>query len=544
MSTDTQDTEKPSRNFLKRLYDELKASGDLTLDSFQTAVRKARAHAGGKAKAEKSKAMAESLTDLIDKVQTALYNWFRSDWTGQSAFSYAREVFSNYVIACSNTDGKDYKIPYSIVNDEVEFGEPEEVEIVYVPAGTDVVGMHEVADLCADGRALKLFNEFHFADPPEWFNFLPKPGKYTSPVYGDIVITEERNQNFIDNFKKKVYQEKLPIDCEHDIAASGAVGWIVDLKLNDEGGVDARSDWTDRGKELIEADRFKYFSPSWFSIWTDPVDPDTQINDVAIGGALTTRPFFKEKALRPLVANEKGISILDGDLKNLNGESVVVLNFTALAPVDNSKGVETMAENKSGAETEQGLFAKFKEWLANEKPTDPAKPEPKKAAEPEAVTPQAFSELQTKLTASEAKNTTLESNLTKANERIDSLEKAARAKRFSETAKEFLGEPAKHIAMMEHLATADEKGEESELFKEYVAQQSAIAAQAKTAGLFTEVGSSAPAADGAVSRVNATVAKFMESDPKLTKEQAFDKWYASAPKAEREAYREEANSIM
>lgn len=517
---DTPETEKPSRHFLKRLYDELKESGELSLDSFQAAVRKARASAGGTAKAAKTKQTdaAESLSAFVSRVQTALYDWFSSSWTRESPFSYAREVFDKYVIACSNVDGKDYKIPFSVINDQIEFGEPEEVRVEYVPA--DSIGMHEVADLCADGRSLRLFNEFAFAEPPDWINFLPKPGSYESPAYGTIVITEDRNQSFVDNFKAGVYQKSLPIDCEHDISASGAVGWITDMRINDDGSVDAKSEWNDRGKELIENDRFKYFSPSWFSVWTDPVDPDNKITDVAIGGALTTRPFFKEKALRPLVANERGLSLLDGDLKNLNSESVVILNFTALSPVTTQK--------------------------ENPMPDQPTK------TGAEVVDPQKFAEVQTQLTEAQTKLTATETELastktaleaaeqkaTKADERITALERDARAKRFSELSKEWVGGSAKHVPVLEHFSQL-EGGEESDLFKGYVETQNAAAEQLKTAGLFNEVGSSAPAEGSVTAIINAEAKKLREADVTLTEEIAFDRvWQGLSPEQKRQ-FREE-----
>lgn len=534
MSTESE-TDKPSRNFLKRLYDELKTSGELSLENFQSAVRKARAHAGGKAKAEKAKSIeaAESLSAFVNRVQTALYDWFSNSWSQQAPFSYAKEVFDSYVIACSNIDGKDYKIPYSTVNDQIEFGEPEEVRVEYVPA--DAIGMHEMADLCADGRSLRLFTEVTFAEPPEWINFLPKPGTYESPNYGTIVITEDRNQAFVDNFKAGVYQEHLPIDCEHDIAASGAVGWITDMRLNESGDVDAKTEWTDRGKELIEADRFKYFSPAWFSVWTDPVDPDKKIADVAIGGALTTRPFFKEKALRPLVASDRGLFVLDNP-ENLNSESVVNLYFTALKPVENSEGVQTMAEAKPSADNEQGLFAKFKEWLAA---SDTPKTEPK--AEPvrvETVTPQAFSELQTRVEAAENAAKEKDALLVKANERIASLEQDTRAKRFGELSKDWVGDNKVHVATLEHFSQL-EGGEESDMFKNYVTTQNATAEQLKKAGLFAEIGSSAPVEGSATAQIDKRVKELRTANPKLSEAEAFtEAWGEASPDVKR-MFREE-----
>ena len=51
------------------------------------------------------------------------------------------------------------------------------------------------------------------------------------------------------------------------------------MRVNDDGSVDAKPEWTDRGTTLIENDRFKYFSPSWFEQWTDPAT-ETTYNDV------------------------------------------------------------------------------------------------------------------------------------------------------------------------------------------------------------------------------------------------------------------------
>lgn len=294
---DTAAKKQPGMAFLNKLYEKIKelAGSALSKDDFDSAVKFARSHAGGTAKAEKSKAMAESLSAFISRVQTALYENFRTNYNGGSVFSWAKEVFQDYVIACSNVDGKDYKIPFSVAqNDEIAFGDPVEVETEYVEV-SDSTAAHEVADLCADGHGFRLFNELlEFADPPKLIPYLPKPGTYNSPRYGEIKITKKRNENFVSNFENKVYQEKLPVDCEHETKLSGACAWITELLLNEDGSVDARVEWTDRGTALIESDRFKYFSPEWFEEWQDPAT-DKKYKDVAVGGALTTRPFFKEK---------------------------------------------------------------------------------------------------------------------------------------------------------------------------------------------------------------------------------------------------------
>lgn len=158
----------------------------------------------------------------------------------------------------------------------------------------------------------KLFNAIDFAETPGTINVLPKPGTYTHPAYGKIKVTKERNQRFVDNFTAKVYQDKVPIDIEHQPQLSGAVGWITGLTLNEDGSVDGTVDWSERGTQAIDEDRFKYFSPSWFDNWQEPLS-GKKYKDVLIGGAITTRPFFKDQSLKPLVASELVPSTDDED---------------------------------------------------------------------------------------------------------------------------------------------------------------------------------------------------------------------------------------
>lgn len=155
-----------------------------------------------------------------------------------------------------------------------------------------------------------VFMECQFAEPPNKINVLPKPGTYSHPAYGKIVITQERNDNFVTHFQEGVYQKRLPIDLEHETKLSGAAGWMTALAKEPDGSVSAYVEWTDRGIDAIKADRFKYFSPEWYNVWEQPISGD-KYTDILIGGALCTRPFFKEPALLPLVANEEGLSVIE-----------------------------------------------------------------------------------------------------------------------------------------------------------------------------------------------------------------------------------------
>jgi len=142
-----------------------------------------------------------------------------------------------------------------------------------------------------------------FAEPPEWAPFLPVPGQYAHPIYGALDFSTERYERIVANFKAGVYQDRIPVNAEHDVMSSGAVGWITDMRLADNGAIDARVEWNDRGASLIKGDRYKYVSAEWFDVWTDPVSGEV-IPDVATGLALTTHPYFKESVLRPLAASE------------------------------------------------------------------------------------------------------------------------------------------------------------------------------------------------------------------------------------------------
>lgn len=309
----------------------------------------------------------------------------------------------------------------------------------------------------------------HFADAPEWIPYLPRPGVYQHPSYGEITITAERNARFVENFNQKVYQDKLPLDAEHQTKLSGATGWIIQLRQNTDKSVDAKVDWTDRGRALIAADRYRYMSPEWYDLWVDPATGQ-QYQDVAIGGALTTRPFFKSPALRPLVATERGHRQQEDPM-----------------PVDEKQFGELQAQLKSATDT---------------------------------IATQA-TQLKTATETIEAQGAQLKS----AGEAIAKMEASARTQRLltlmrgEEDSPRWFGEAGQHLAMLELLAKT--YGEDSAELKAYVTQQRALAEQLHTSALFQEIGGSGDGATGgAWQKVQAEAKKLTERDPKLTQEQA------------------------
>jgi hypothetical protein len=389
-------------------------------------------------------------------------------------------------------------------------------------AAGDSMTCHEAAEICAHGREWRLFNELHkFATPPDWFAFLPVPGTYRHAEYGNIRITRDRNQRFVDNFKGGVYQKQLPIDAEHQSKLSGAVGHIVDMRLNEDGSVEARPDWNSRGVALIEGDRYKYFSPEFYDSWTDPAT-DKTYKDVAIGGALTTRPFFKEPALRALVASERGLDALDKDHKEFS-------DATALEPLSSSNSKEggRMPEANDKAKKARERKSPAKKVNQARKMAESAHVSVRRVAKAtKKLAEGAIEERQhSKKLGEKVKSLTEQleesGNTNKQlTERIATLEKNDRTKRFSEIAQGWPEAP-EHVKFLE--SVADKFGEDSEEFKGYVKRQKATAEQLRKGKLFSELGrDGSGSSDSADVQVLAKARALIEKDSKLSMQEAMN----------------------
>lgn len=343
----------------------------------------------------------------------------------------------------------------------------------------------DLATLCArqaptEAPEVRLFVDqgaaFGAAETPETINVLPKPGTYKHPIYGDIVITRERNANFVANHRSKVYQQKLPIDAEHQTKLSGALGYINSLTQNSDGSVDAQVEWTSRGKTLIKEDRFRYVSPEWYDEWQDPATGKTH-QDILIGAALTTRPFFKEDALRPLgvlVASEDGIQANE---EIAVGADEVTHTFRFIPA------------------TEEGTMTQPNANQGDPKPKEEAPAAAQQAAE--TISPAQFAEMQAQLHAANETIGTLRSAVDAERTAREATELSARTQRFTDMALghggeddglRWAGEPQLHVRTLEVLRSASEEGEQSQGFTDYVTLQRSIAAQMKGSVMFREVG--------------------------------------------------------
>lgn len=329
-----------------------------------------------------------------------------------------------------------------------------------------------------DARYRLFFEPHGLAEAPDWINYLPTPGTYQHASYGKLVFTPERNSQFVQNFKDGVYQPQIPVDAEHETKLSGAVGWIDDMRQNSDGSVDAHVAWTDRGKALLADDRFKYFSPEYYDQWRDPAT-EQLYEDVAIGGALTTRPYFKASSLRPLVASEHGI-----------------------APPEEGR-THMSEETKNQAPPPEG---------------EPQTPPEAQPAAPATAAPAQMSE-----DAATKRFAELEAANKVMSEQIARMTAEARTRRFAEEVRgksdangtAWVGETEKHVAHLNKLASAF--GEDSEEVAHYISLNRAHAEQMRQSALFREMGSNDTVrASSAYAEVEKRAKARQEADPKLS----------------------------
>jgi len=471
------------------------------------------------------------------------------------------------------------------------------VEGTIVPSGLCSLWTEQLPDLVnqsvlpvgmAEGSTFQVFVDtpqtFAGADltKPMWIPFLPKPGTYTHPVYGEIKITPEQNQGMVASVKDHVYQEHIPLDVEHQSKLSGAAAWIQDMRMNSDNSADALVEWTDRGQQLLGGGQFRYVSPEWWGEWTDPATGVLHKNVVA-GGAITTRPFFKDKVLRALVASEAGVQIIGSGaapywFRDYSTEERQTMAKSGIAMPDGSFPIKDVTDLKNAvhdvgraghpdaakahiikrARALGALDALPEDWTTkaaegDRKMTDTIKAEGNQSGAtgaPPSI-PKTFTEaeLDTKikeatvtfaerLTAAEAKATAAETAAAdekKAREaltgQIDVLTKAARRQRFTEAVAGnggsgdgagWAGNPSVHLATLEGLA--DKFGEDNEIFTKYIENQQAVAAQLREAHLFGEVGSSGhntASADDPTSRLDAMAKARMKDHPPETYTQAY-----------------------
>jgi hypothetical protein len=132
-----------------------------------------------------------------------------------------------------------------------------------------------------------------------WLEALPAR-TYSTPQYGEVVVTPEKLERMVENFKNGVRGQDVATDYDHGqdkAKGNKASGWYKDFKVapssSDDGSLSlwAQVEFTEEAQEELQKKAWKYFSLEWDDEWTD--NSGAVFSDVIIGGALTNRPIAK-----------------------------------------------------------------------------------------------------------------------------------------------------------------------------------------------------------------------------------------------------------
>lgn len=162
-------------------------------------------------------------------------------------------------------------------------------------------------------------------------------GYWEHEAYGEVVITEEDIDKFIENFNSKTRRIDIAVDMDHQ-PEKGALGWFKELKKVVKDGVtrlNAVIEWTSLGVEMIEKGIYRYFSPEFYFEYEDPETHEIYEN-VLMGGGLTNRPYFK--SLAPVQLSENMFSSIKLQEKKVGEEKMT--REELLAELEENEGYE------------------------------------------------------------------------------------------------------------------------------------------------------------------------------------------------------------
>jgi len=148
---------------------------------------------------------------------------------------------------------------------------------------------------------------------------LLRDGKFSHPVYGEVLITEAILHQLKKNFDDRVRGQDISIDYTHDneTGEKPAAFWIKDLDVreNSDGkgkGLFARGEFTPKGAKLVAEKEYRYSSADFV---IDYIDQSGKHHPYVLrGGTLTNRPFIKNMnpiKLSEYQPKEKEISQMD-----------------------------------------------------------------------------------------------------------------------------------------------------------------------------------------------------------------------------------------
>jgi phage I-like protein len=127
---------------------------------------------------------------------------------------------------------------------------------------------------------------------------LMRTGKFYSPEYGDLEITEAMLNSFVLNFRNKVRGVDLAIDYSHN-SEDVAAGWFKNLYLSENGQeLWAEVSWTKSGEEVLTHKEFRYLSAE-FEFDYQGNEGKTKFGPTLFGAGLTNRPFIKN--MKPVI---------------------------------------------------------------------------------------------------------------------------------------------------------------------------------------------------------------------------------------------------
>jgi len=147
-------------------------------------------------------------------------------------------------------------------------------------------------------------------------------GLWEHELYGEIEITPEDINLFVENFNNKARKIDIAVDQEHN-PELGAAGWFKQLEKVVEEGVTklkAVVEWTEMGADLLSKGIYKYFSPE-FDFEYEDYETHEQFENVLLGGGLTNRPYFK--SLAPVQLSENVFADVVSNLDKKGGENIM-----------------------------------------------------------------------------------------------------------------------------------------------------------------------------------------------------------------------------
>ena len=207
-------------------------------------------------------------------------------------------------------------------------------------------------------------------------------GLWEHELYGEIEITPEDINLFIENFNNKARKIDIAVDQEH-MPEKGAVGWFKELKKVISNGVTrlkATIEWTPVGVDMLKQSIYKYFSPEFDFEYEDPETHEI-VRNVLLGGALTNRPYFK--SLAPVQLSENiFINESSINLQNKKGGEQIMTKEELVAKLAENEAYE-LPEDAS--EEERALLVEVK--AEAEVAQKELKAEPEEGEEPEAENP-------------------------------------------------------------------------------------------------------------------------------------------------------------